>query len=375
VRILFNCVVNRKGGSVQNAANYISLAMKDCSHIYLFIVSKAVYDVLFEWGEIDERILIVDHPLESKSSKSKVAMYEYNFSPDLVYTMAGPTYLNFRSKHVLGISDGYITHADLSVFFYKNSFFSGFLFLLKTILKGILARFSADFFVFQTKTARDGFCKRFFLNKNKTYIVQNALGKSFQSNIEINSAEKSKKEIIILCPFADYKHKDIDILERIIKIADEKDLLGVKIKFIVTVDFGSEFDRKIERLNRVSNFFKIYNHGVYSYVDALDLYLSSDIVFMPTILETFSTTYLEAIASGKVLLASDKDFSREICGDAAIYFRAKDEVDALSKIIDIIKVGKIPDPDISSKVLTKYGDYKDRYNNINLSFEFFLNKL
>ncbi|MBI5865317.1 MAG: glycosyltransferase [Planctomycetes bacterium] len=43
-------------------------------------------------------------------------------------------------------------------------------------------------------------------------------------------------------------------------------------------------------------------------------------LLMPSVLESFSATYIEAMQFGTPILASDMDFAREICGDAALYF-------------------------------------------------------
>ena len=43
-------------------------------------------------------------------------------------------------------------------------------------------------------------------------------------------------------------------------------------------------------------------------------------LFLPTLLESFSVTYLEAMHFGVPVLTSDLDFARFVCGDAAIYF-------------------------------------------------------
>ena len=43
-------------------------------------------------------------------------------------------------------------------------------------------------------------------------------------------------------------------------------------------------------------------------------------LLMPTLLESFSGTYLEAMHFGLPILTSDLDFAHEVCGDAALYF-------------------------------------------------------
>ena len=66
-------------------------------------------------------------------------------------------------------------------------------------------------------------------------------------------------------------------------------------------------------------------------------YLSCDVLLHPTLLESFSSAYLEAMPFGRPILTSDLDFAHEVCGDAAHYFdpwRAGAIKDALLAVRD-----------------------------------------
>jgi glycosyltransferase involved in cell wall biosynthesis len=49
-------------------------------------------------------------------------------------------------------------------------------------------------------------------------------------------------------------------------------------------------------------------------------YRHSSALILPTLLESFTATYLEAMQFDCPVLTSDLDFAREVCGEAAIYF-------------------------------------------------------
>ncbi|MBZ0256158.1 glycosyltransferase, partial [bacterium] len=49
------------------------------------------------------------------------------------------------------------------------------------------------------------------------------------------------------------------------------------------------------------------------------LYCNSHALFLPTYLESFSGTYLEAMHFGVPIITSDLDFAHCICGEAACY--------------------------------------------------------
>ena len=49
------------------------------------------------------------------------------------------------------------------------------------------------------------------------------------------------------------------------------------------------------------------------------LYAGVDAVVLPSLLESFSGVYVEAMALGVPIITSDRDFAHVVCGDAAIY--------------------------------------------------------
>ena len=61
-------------------------------------------------------------------------------------------------------------------------------------------------------------------------------------------------------------------------------------------------------------------------------FLNADALFFPSLLESFSATYLEAMHFGLPILTSDLDFARYICGDAALYFNPWNPSDIIEKI-------------------------------------------
>jgi len=179
MKILFNCMVNSKGGAVQNAANFISCAVEDASISYMYVVSKEVAELLGEMGANSDKVVVVNHPLTGREVRKKVRSIEMDFKPDVVYTMAGPTYHRFCALHVLGVSDGYITHSPTSVFFMGRGLVEGLFFYVKTFLKRWISRLEGDFYIFQTHAAALGYCSKALLSRDRFAVVPNALGKSF----------------------------------------------------------------------------------------------------------------------------------------------------------------------------------------------------
>ena len=77
------------------------------------------------------------------------------------------------------------------------------------------------------------------------------------------------------------------------------------------------------------------NIGPVDINDCPYLYSKSDALFLPTLVETFSASYPEAMIMNKPILTSDYPFSRSVCKDAALYFDPYDINDVMSKIFEI----------------------------------------
>ena len=81
----------------------------------------------------------------------------------------------------------------------------------------------------------------------------------------------------------------------------------------------------------------LVNVGPVALADGPALYQSCDVCFLPTLLETFTATYPEAMAMGLPIVTSDVDFARDICQSAAVYFRPRDPADAARTIDELLR--------------------------------------
>jgi len=116
-----------------------------------------------------------------------------------------------------------------------------------------------------------------------------------------------------------YPHKNLEALvDMYAAFADElRDALCV-----LTID-GSQHPRAprlLEQIRRLGLNDLILNVGPLPQEELAEYYLACDALLLPTLLESFSGTYLEAMHFGRPILTSDLDFAREVCADAAMYF-------------------------------------------------------
>ena len=81
----------------------------------------------------------------------------------------------------------------------------------------------------------------------------------------------------------------------------------------------------------------VHRIGQVPHAELGDLYRSASAVLLPSLAESFSATCVEAMHFGVPLVASDRDFAREVCGDAALYAEPTDPdaiAGALTRVLD-----------------------------------------
>jgi glycosyltransferase involved in cell wall biosynthesis len=67
-----------------------------------------------------------------------------------------------------------------------------------------------------------------------------------------------------------------------------------------------------------------------------DLYALADVVVCPSYAESFGHPMVEAMASGRPVVASKRGVHREICGEAAVYFSTFDADDLAGRLADLL---------------------------------------
>ena len=116
-----------------------------------------------------------------------------------------------------------------------------------------------------------------------------------------------------------YAHKNLEILLQLYRD------FGNELADVVTVTtvspdhyaYAPLFLRSVQQMGLGNS---IINVGPLKQCELAAYYRNCQAMFLPTFLESFSGTYLEAMHFGLPVLTSDLDFAHIVCGDAAIYF-------------------------------------------------------
>lgn len=351
MKILFNASTNNKGGAIQTASNFIKeiLRINDKKTTWFFVISSQIYNELKSFNLSTEDMIIIEtSPAKNKEMRKILLEIENKITPDLVYTMSGPAYVKFRSTHIMGCTNPYITNADLESYMILKNPMTMFLTFLRTMYQAYYFR-KADYWVFQTDYSRINFARRMRINENKTFTVSNTCGEHYlqaakKSNVNLI---EDKKKINIIVPSAAFPHKNLDIIPYVahhIKQHFRNNKSKYIINFILTLPQDSiELKHILANAEKLNVKEMIINQGPFRLSEGPELYSQADILFLPTILEVFSGAFAEAMAMSIPIVTTNKKFLTDVCKNGALYFEPGNDKEASRQIINIIENPRLRD--------------------------------
>jgi len=332
MKLIINTSNLHGGGGVQVGFSFIEECVNFREHeyhVFLCHVLKRQIDTT----KFPDNFYFYDFPifpstfLSSCKIIKRLKKLEKKIQPDCVFSIFGPTYWTPKAPHLMGYAIPHFLYSE-SPFFDKISFKEKQKWSLMKIIKRFYILQNANYYHVETENLKLILSK--FLNcpSEIIYTVSNTYNSSFDTVsdklIEILPF-KENGEFRFVCISAYYSHKNLEILNRIIPLLIKKRLLNVK--FILTID-QNIFESKFSEIAKQ----QIINIGSIPIKKCPQLYNECDALFLPTLLECFSSNYPEAMKMQKPILTSDLSFTHDICANAAIYFDPMDEVDIVDSI-------------------------------------------
>ena len=343
MKVLFNATTLVMGGALQVAVSFIKQSLLDSEIHWCYALSKEVYSELSD----EEKSLLASKcsvfevsPSRSKSSRNLLRSLEDKYSVDVVFTLFGPAYTKFHKPHVCGVADGWVTHSSLLAFKSLDSPSAAFKMLATMVYKAIWYR-KSNVWIVEASNAKAGLIKRLYLQSSSIHVVKNTCGQHF-FDMQMSPPELSKlQKVRILCMSAYYPHKNLEIIPEVLKHLST-DLEHIEFEFVITLPFDSSGYLKLMEEAKVLGVDRnICNLGYVKVDDAASIYEQCHIVFLPSLLETFSANYPEAMATKRPIVTTDLSHAHAACQDAALYFDPTDAKSAASKIIELVKDPKL----------------------------------
>ncbi|MBS1616003.1 MAG: hypothetical protein JST06_07800 [Bacteroidetes bacterium] len=189
-------------------------------------------------------------------------------------------------------------------------------FLRNRLMDGYVAfqlRYASAFAV-QTTVMRRRFAARFHMPESSVFILPNAATE--EPGFVPASLPEPLLPLRLLFLSRYYVHKNFECLPELCRLIQERNL---PIEISLTLD-EYEAPGLPRLLHTLSGFRCVKNLGHLSLAKlgaALDAHHG---IFLPTLLESYSGAYAEAILHRRLIFTSHYDFATELLGDAAYYF-------------------------------------------------------
>jgi len=302
--ILLNASNIKVGGGIQVALSIIDEITKLKKHDVIFAIPEK-FKGLFVEKEGFTYIYICKCNFFKKNMLLDDIVKKHNIHS--VFTVFGPSYwkpkVNF---HLEGFALPWIIYTD-SPIFSRLSFFEK---IKKTIfnkLRLFFFHWESDELWVETEDAKLRLNKS--LKQKKIHVISNSVSNTFKlscDELTLPPKNKDKKYFLLVSHW--YKHKNIELLYEVDPSMEDN------VVFILTVSDG---DFKKIPINKQHLFLNV---GPVSPAQCLKLYDYCDFVIQPSLLECFSANFVEAMYTQKLILTTDLDFSKTVCGDSAVYF-------------------------------------------------------
>ena len=220
-----------------------------------------------------------------------------------------------KSKQLFLFDWPYAVYPESKVW-QKMSFFEFFRRKFKLFLFKNTVRFPITIYA-QTVSSAERLSRLYTIDK--IGILPNALSiQNIQDSVykDFMFPENRTK---FLCLSKYYIHKNLEILLPLARLIKQNNLA---YSIVITIEKSDHRNAKklLEAIidEELENI--IINVGTVNMEHIPSLYKQVDAIFFPTLLESFSGIYIEAMHHLKPIFTSDMDFARDVCGEAAIYF-------------------------------------------------------
>ena len=367
MKILVNTISTKKhsGGAYQIAYNFLVKTLEHKEVDWAYVVSADLDEIMPETMKKKENYYVFptqpDFRHSYKRVKKELADLERQLKPDVVYSITAPSYFTFQTTEVMRFTMPWVTHPNKyswSVLSWKEK--------LKMRLycwnqRRMMRK--AQYFVTQTETTKQGILRITGVPEKNVCVVNNVLPAIFKA-LPNSPLPQDGNWIDIACVGNTSAHKNLDIIPDVLAKLQNQ---GVEnVRFHVTIPPGAVWNKMQKELERLGMKDRVVTHGRCSQMELADLYRHCQLCFLPTLLEVFSASTVEAMHFHLPIVATDFDFNREVLDDACLYYEPKNAKEAAKKIYTLISNNSLQ-VEIKEKMKSRivlYDDYDKHFNDI-----------
>jgi len=333
--ILIDCTSLVVGGGIQAGLSALRFAV-DEPQLRVHLACSSLF-----WAEVPPvvRARIASTLINSTRNRwerfrfaSRVSKYERFIVPKVTFTVFGPAYWTPTRPRLQGFAVPRLIYPEIRIPIHDR-FLGAPSDWVETRLKtAYLRRSKMDLFVVETATVKRRLAKHALVPESRISIIGNTVSPMFFEHSNPQVMRGPTPPYNVLVPSSYYPHKNLEFIPRVANAL--RSMLPDHFVFTFCIPLQSHGWARIER---VTKDLQVGSHirtiGQVPHHEFHRLYAGADVVFLPTLLECSSAVYPESFASARPLVTTDADFSRELCGNAALYCSTTDPRDAATKIL------------------------------------------
>ena len=368
MKVLVNTISTKKhsGGAYQIAYNFLMKTMDHQEVEWVYVVSADLDEILPNLMKRSGYYYVFPTQPDFKDSykrvKKELKELEHRLKPDVVYSITAPSYFTFDTKEVMRFTMPWVTH--------PNKYSWSVLSLTEKIKMKLYCwnqrrmMRKAKYFVTQTETTKQGIMHITGVPSENVRVVNNVLPQVFKS-LQRMPKEPDGKWIDVVCVGNSSAHKNFDILPEVLA---ELRKMGVdNIRFQVTLPTGSAVWHTIQKkLIKLGMENRVITHGRCSQIELAELYRECQLAFLPTLLEVFSASTVEAMYFRLPIVATDFDFNTEVMGNSCLYYEPMNAKEAAIQIKKYVESKDLRE-EMKQKMdrqLEQFCDYDKHFNDI-----------
>lgn len=372
MKILVNALTAKRksGGGFQIAVNFIKATLSRMDVNWLYFVSEDVDAAIGNYFSLVKDLEYFVFPTQPDflhsylKVRKEIRRLEPILLPDIVYSINSPSYFSFSAPEVMRFANAWVTNPNR---YAQHTL--GMLAKIRNTLYCMNQRRlmkKRRYFITQSETVKQGIIKITRTDSAYVAVISNVLPAYFsEQKLDIFTGVPDGK-INVACVAAPFKHKNLTIIPDVLNELREKYKME-HVVFHVTIPKEHPVWVNMQCVLKELGLEKqIINYGYCSQEKLVGLYTQCDMAFLPSLLETFSASILEAMFFRLPIVASDFDFNKEVAGACAVYFRPMDVRDAAAKIAGLIQFPVKRNTLIASipAYLKKYASYDKHIDGI-----------
>ena len=336
MKLAINTSHQRFGGAIQVALSFINECRNFPQHEFFIWVGPGVRKSLmedefpdnFHFEHFDFGVISFKKTFEINATMQAV---EQRIEPDVIIATTGPSYFKSKAPQVIGFNLPLNIYSE-SPFLQEQSLYWKLRMLLKKKIHYYYFKRDADYYVVQTDDINERVRKALGTDKVKT--VTNTASNYYRdwTAYPAKLPEKKVRTFRFVTISSYYGHKNLEIIPKVLHELRKREIDNVE--FVLTLK-AEDFE------NHIGVQKGIYNVGSVKPEECPSLYQECDGMFLPTLAECFSASYPESMLMEKPIVTTDLGFARSICGEAALFYEAKNAFAAAQQIERLIKNEKL----------------------------------